>query len=231
MNTSVLASQETASAALQEGQVGPPDPAIAIARALIDRYTAFEEAFDRLGAQEAELERLIGQARFAVYGVDVPSDATFSPRFTDGVVKPYEYNGTLAPVYTTLYGLLDHYYSYGGQPDWTLPERWQHPPADLDLGTPLDFISTSDTIGGNSGSPAVTPELEIVGLNFDRNIEGLSRDYIYLPDQGRNIMVDMRSVKETLDKVYDADRIVLELTSGTMAETEAEADAIQLGSR
>ena len=122
---------------------------------------------------------------------------------------------------------MDHFYSYSGHPDWTLPAKWQNPPSDLRLGTPLNFVSTSDTIGGNSGSPAVTRNLEIVGLNFDRNIEGLSRDYIYLPDRGRNIMVDMRAVKETLDKIYDADRIVLELTTGTMAETEEAADAIQ----
>ncbi len=141
-------------------------------------------------------------------------------------MKGYAYNGTLAPPYTTMYGLMDHFYSYGGHPDWTLPDKWKNPPQDLNLETPLNFVSTSDTIGGNSGSPAVTRDLEIVGLNFDRNIEGLSRDYIYLPERGRNIMVDMRAVREALDKVYDADRIVLELTTGTMAETEEEADRI-----
>lgn len=227
MSSSVLESMESASAALETGTLSLNDPAVAVANAFFDRYSNYGEEFSRLQAREQELQSRVGQARFAVYGVSVPSDATFSPRFTDGVVKSYEYNGTLAPPYTTLFGLMDHYYSYGGHPDWSLPERWQNPPADLNLGTPLNFISTSDTIGGNSGSPAVTRNLEIVGLNFDRNIEGLSRDYIYLSDRGRNIMVDMRSVRETLDKIYDADRIVLELTTGTMAETEEAADEIQ----
>ncbi len=227
LSLSVLATRESASAALDAGTLSLNDPGVAVANAFFDRYSDYVEGFSRLQARERELQSQVGRARFAVYGVSVPSDATFSPRFTDGVVKSYEYNGTLAPPYTTLFGLMDHYYSYGGQPDWSLPERWQNPPSDLNLGTPLNFISTSDTIGGNSGSPAVTPDLELVGLNFDRNIEGLSRDYIYLPDRGRNIMVDMRSVRETLDKIYDADRIVLELTTGTMAETEAAADAIQ----
>jgi hypothetical protein len=127
------------------------------------------------------------------------------------VVMPYEYNGTKAPVYTTFFGLYDHFFSYGRDSDWNLPDRWATPHPELNLNTPLNFISTADTYGGNSGSPAVNPELEIVGLNFDRNIEGLSRDFILLPERGRNIMVDVRAIREALDKVYDADRIVQEV--------------------
>jgi hypothetical protein len=97
-------------------------------------------------------------------------------------------------------------------------------PRGLDLSTPLNFTSTADTYGGNSGSPAVTRDLAIVGLNFDRNIEGLSRDFIYLPEQGRNVMVDVRAIREALDTVYDADRIVLEILTGEMVASEAEAD-------
>jgi hypothetical protein len=155
----------------------------------------------------------------------VPPDASSSPRITDGVVKPYEYNGTLAPTHTTFYGVYDRYYGHLGNPDWALPKRWVPVPAGLDLATPLNFISTADTYGGNSGSPAVTKELALVGLNFDRNIEGLSRDFIYLPERGRNIMVDVRAIREALDKVYGAHRIVLEVTTGKAVPTEAEADA------
>jgi len=155
----------------------------------------------------------------------VPPDASRSPRITDGVVLPYEYNGTKAPVYTTFFGLYDHFHSYGTTSDWSLPDRWLPPHPELDLGTPLNFISTADTYGGNSGSPAVTPGLAIVGLNFDRNIQGLSRDFIYLPERGRNIMVDVRAIKEALDTVYDADRIVQEILTHKLFRTEAEADA------
>ncbi len=109
--------------------------------------------------------------------------------------------------------------------DWALPERWSEPPAGLDLSTPLNFVSTADTYGGNSGSPAVTPDQALVGLNFDRNIQGLSRDFIYLPERGRNVMVDVRAIRAALDEVYDADRIVEELQTGRLFETEAEADA------
>jgi hypothetical protein len=99
-------------------------------------------------------------------------------------------------------------------------------PAELRLATPLNFISTADTYGGNSGSPAVRPDLSIVGLNFDRNIEGLSRDFIYLPERGRNMMVDVRAIREALDHVYDLDRIVLEVRTGRAVATESQADAV-----
>ncbi|MCK5653184.1 MAG: S46 family peptidase, partial [Gemmatimonadetes bacterium] len=164
--------------------------------------------------------------RFQVYGTDVPPDGSSSPRITDGVVKGYEYNGTLAPPYTTFFGLYDHYYSYGSESDWHLVERFLPPPPGLDMNTPLNFVSTADTYGGNSGSPAVTPDFKIVGLNFDRNIEGLSRDFIYLPEQGRNIMVDVRAIIEAMDDVYDGDRVVAELITGRLFRSEADADAL-----
>jgi len=226
---SLLASAEATARAVDDGTLSMDDPAIRLAAAIATPLADFSSAMAGLQGRLGPLEAGIGRARYAVYGNSVPPDATFSPRFTDGVVKGYEYNGTLAPWHTTLFGMYDRYYAFGDNPDWSLPERWKGPPEGLDLATPLNFCSTSDTIGGNSGSPAVTRDLELVGLNFDRNIEGLVRDYLYIPERGRNIMVDMRSVKATLDTVYDVDRVVLELTTGTLAETEAEADAIQAG--
>jgi hypothetical protein len=225
LSRSALATRASTARALEDGRLSPDDPAIRLAQALTPLYAEFANRFNALENREVELAAELGRARFAVYGTDVPPDASRSPRITDGVVRPYEYNGTLAPVYTTFFGLFDHYYSYGRDSEWNLPDRWLPPPEDLDLGTPLNFISTADTYGGNSGSPAVTPELAIVGLNFDRNIEGLSRDFIYLPDRGRNIMVDVRAIREAMDKVYDADRIVQEFLTHRLFRTEAEADA------
>lgn len=222
---SVLATRETTAEALAGGGIPEDDPALVLARAMIPAYLRLQQTYGPLVSQERELAAELGRARFAVYGSDVPPDASRSPRITDGVVKPYEYNGTLAPVYTTFFGLYDHFFSYGRDTDWNLPDRWVPPNPDLDLRTPLNFISTADTYGGNSGSPAVTPDLEIVGLNFDRNIEGLSRDFIYLPERGRNIMVDVRAIREALDKVYDADRIVQEFITHQLFRSEAEADA------
>ncbi len=211
---SVLSTQARTEAALNAGGIPDDDPAITLSRALHPRVTAYEDAAREVSEREAELAADLGRVRFEVYGTDVAPDATFSPRITDGVVKSYEYNGTLAPTHTTFYGVYDRYYGHEGNVEWQLPKRWVPAPEGLDLSTPLNFISTADTYGGNSGSPAVTKNLELVGLNFDRNIEGLSRDFIYLPERGRNIMVDVRAIKEALAKVYHADRIVEEITAG-----------------
>ncbi len=222
---SALATADRLGAAVADDAMDSSDPALRLAAAVAPHYAEFAGGFGRLVAEERELASEFGRARFAVYGRSIPPDGTRSPRIADGVVLGYEYNGTKAPPYTTFYGLYDRYHAHGGATDWELPERWRTPPPGLDLSTPLNFVSTADTYGGNSGSPAVTRELALVGLNFDRNIDGLSRDYIYLPERGRNIMVDVRAVHAALEHVYDADRIVQELMTGRLYRTEEEADS------
>ncbi len=224
---STLAEAGLTAAAVNAGRLEASDPAIQIAGRMAPLYTEYLREFGALSRRERELAAELGRARFEVYGSELAPDATFSPRITDGVVKPYSYNGTVAPPFTTFFGLYNRYYAHEGAFDWALPEQWQTPPEGLDLGTPLNFVSTADTYGGNSGSPAVTPDLKLVGLNFDRNMEGLSRDYIYLPERGRNVMVDVRAIRAVLENVYEADRIVAEITTGRFYRTEAEADAAQ----
>jgi hypothetical protein len=221
---SVLEDSARTAEAVASGSLTMGDPAVRLAAAFMPVLGEFRGTSGPLNREEDRLESGLGRVRFEVYGRTIPPDGTFSPRIADGVVQGYEYNGTLAPPYTTFYGLYDRYRSHGPGSEWDLPERWQTPPEGLDLATPLNFCSTTDSYGGNSGSPAVTPELELVGLNFDRNIEGLSRDFIYLPERGRNVMVDVRAIRAALDVVYDADRIVRELETGVLFRTEAEAD-------
>jgi len=211
---SVLADQASARAALDGDGIPADDPLLVLAEHLHERAQGWRRAERALARREALLDAELGRARFAVYGTEVAPDATFSPRITDGVVRGYAYNGTLAPPHTTLYGIYDRHFSHGGAVDWQLPDRWLPAPEGLDLATPLNFVSTADTYGGNSGSPAVTPGLALVGLNFDRNIEGLSRDFIYLPEEGRNVMVDVRAIRASLETVYGADRIVREILAG-----------------
>lgn len=230
LRASALASQADVAAALEGGGVPADDPLVRFAGALLPRLVAHQQAASPLDGREQELDATLGRLRFDVYGTRIAPDATSSPRITDGVVRGYDYNGTRAPTHTTMYGIYDRYWSHLGSSDeWRLPDRWLPVPEGLDLSTKLNFVSTTDSYGGNSGSPALTRDLEIVGLNFDRNIEGLSRDFIYLPEQGRNVMVDVRAIRHTLDVVYDADRIVLEIDTGTMAASEEEADRIREG--
>ena len=225
LSQSAFATAAGTARALEQNAVPRTDPALAIMSAaapLLDDLSARQR---QIAVQESDLAAQLGRARFEVYGTAVPPDGSGSPRIADGVVKSYDYNGTLAPPYTTFYGVYDRYYAHGPDSDWNLPARWLPPPPALDLKTPLNFISTADTYGGNSGSPAVTKDLELVGLNFDRNIEGLSRNFIFLPERGRNIMVDVRAIKEALDDVYDADRIVQELVNHRVYASESAADA------
>lgn len=226
LSASVLADSGATAAAVAAGALGAADPALRLAAVLAPRLTAFTREAERIAAAERELASRLGRARFALYGRDIPPDATGSPRVTDGVVRSYEAGGTTVPPHTTFYGMYDRYRSHGAGTSWDLPRRWRTPPAGLDLGTPLNFVSTADTYGGNSGSPAIRPDLSLVGFNFDRNMEGLSRDFIYLPERGRNIMVDARAILAALDHAYDLDRIVQELVTGRVFATEAEADAV-----
>jgi Peptidase S46 len=223
--TSVLGDSARLATALARGPLPAADAGVALARLV--EMASREVARDTRPVleQEEELEAELGRARYAVYGTTVAPDASSSPRITDGRVLPYEYNGTLAPVYTTFYGMYELNTAHGQDSEWALPTRWAHPPAGLDLATPLNFISTADSYGGNSGSPAFTRDLALVGLNFDRNIEGLPRAFIYLPEQGRNVMVDVRAIEAALDQVYDLDRIAQEVRTGRLFATEQEADA------
>ena len=220
LNTSALADSAKADQALSAG-LSTDDPALKLLTALLPAIRAFSRDFSALSTEERELSSDLGRAHFAVYGRNVPPDGTFSPRIADGVVQGYAYNGTLAPPFTTFYGMYDRFRANGPGSEWDLPYRWRTPPAGLDLGTPLDFVSTADTYGGNSGSPVVTRDLRIVGLNFDRNIDALVRDYVYLPERGRNVMVDVRAIQAALANVYGARRIVTELTTGQLGESGA----------
>jgi hypothetical protein len=226
---SALADSAGTAEALENGSLTTADPALEVIGAIFERLRAYQMAFQGFGQQEATVAEQLGRARFDVYGTTIPPDATFSLRIADGVVKGYDYNGTEAPIYTTFYGLYDRYNSFGPGSDWGLPARWLSPPQTFDLATPLDFVLTADVIGGNSGSPVINEDLEVVGLVFDGNIESLPGDYIYDPKVNRTVAVDVRGILEALDDIYDADRIVLELTTGQLFETEAAADAAMSG--
>ncbi len=227
VTTSGLATQAQLTALVDAGTLDESDPALALVAGFIEPYQAYQSAFAGLGAQQGEIASKIGRARYAVYQNDIPPDATFSLRIADGIVQGYPYNGTYASPFTSFYGLYDHYHSYGSDSAWDLPERWQTPPDDLDLSVPVNFVSTNDIIGGNSGSPIVNQDLELVGLIFDGNIESLSGNYIYLPDRARSISVDSRGMLEALDAVYEAGRIVEELANDVLITDDAAVGAGQ----
>jgi hypothetical protein len=223
---SVLGDSTRLAGALASG-LPAADPGVALARLFESAYRETVSVTRPVADAEERLAADLGRARFAVYGTAVAPDASSSPRITDGRVLPYEYNGTIAPVYTTFYGMYELNVAHGQDSEWALPPRWITPPQGLDLATPLNFVSTADSYGGNSGSPAFTRDLALVGLNFDRNIQGMSRAFIYLPEQGRNVMVDTRAIEAALDHVYDLDRIAREVRTGRLFATEQDADRVR----
>lgn len=165
------------------------------------------------------LNQELGDAIYKVYGDRIPPDATLTLRLSDGVIKGYEYNGTLAPPKTTYYGMYDRYYSFGEEKyPWGLPELWQTVPDDLDLETPLNFASTLDIVGGNSGSSIVNKNAEVIGLVFDGNMESLPGDYLYMPENNRAVAVDAKGLIEALKHVYKTERLVEELLNGKLSE-------------
>lgn len=162
--------------------------------------------------------QLLGEALYAVYGDSIPPDATFSLRLADGVVKGYDYNGTRAPYKTTFYGLLDRYYSFDKKFPFNLPGYWKNPPAEFDLSTPLDFVCTNDIVGGNSGSPVINSDAEIVGLAFDGNIESLPNNYIYTTEANRTVAVSALGMIKAINDLYKAERLSEEILNGHIVE-------------
>ena len=156
----------------------------------------------------------IAKARFRVYGTGVYPDATFTLRLSYGAVEGYRANGTVQQPFTTFAGLFDRAWGHGPEAEggaWALPARWLERRNRLELSTPLNFVHSVDTIGGNSGSPVVDAKGRLVGLLHDGNIEGLAGNYYYDAAVNRSISLDARAILEALDKVYEAPALVDEL--------------------
>lgn len=155
----------------------------------------------------------IAQARFAVYGKNMPPDANSQLRLCYGVIKGYEEDTTLVPYKTTFFGLYDRALSFGEKEPFQLPDSIRNARTKIELSTPLNFVYTADTIGGNSGSPVINRRGEVVGLNFDSNNQKLSNRYWYIDENegSRAVGVHSAGIIEALRKVYGADALVSEL--------------------
>ncbi|MBP6004021.1 MAG: S46 family peptidase [Pyrinomonadaceae bacterium] len=155
----------------------------------------------------------IAQARFAVYGKTMPPDANSQLRIEYGKVHGYEEDTTLVPYKTTFFGLYDRMLSFDSKSPFELPSSLISRRDKIDLSTPLNFVYSADTIGGNSGSPVINRAGEIVGLNFDSNNQKLSNRYWYIDENegSRAVGVHSAGILEALKKVYDAPELVNEL--------------------
>ena len=191
------------------------DPMIKLALAVDAESRALRKAReDEVEGVEAANYGLIAKALFEEKGDTVYPDATFTLRLAFGTVKGYEVDGKAVPPYTTIEGAFEHEAAHDAKAPYALPRSWHEAKAagSLKLDTPMNFVSTADIIGGNSGSPVVNRANEVVGLIFDGNIQSLVLDFGYDDAVARAVSVDSRAIVEALRSVYRADELARELT-------------------
>jgi hypothetical protein len=186
--------------------------------ALIRFFRAIEPEYRRLREQRDELDELnrqayaeINEAKVAVEGTSGYPDATFSLRLAFGLVKGYEEGGEQIPPWTTMGGAFEHEEVHETKEPWQLPESWHKAKKKIDGSTPLNFVSTADIIGGNSGSPVINKEGELVGLIFDSNLQGLTASYFYDDMVSRALSVHSSAIREALANVYGATELAKQL--------------------
>jgi len=170
-----------------------------------------KKVHDEIDSALTPVEEKLGRARFLAYGRDAYPDATFTLRLSYGTVKGYPMNGTIAPPVTTFYGLYDRSASFSNKAPFDLAKHFVDGQTKLNLATPLDFVSTGDIIGGNSGSPVVDRDGSLVGLIFDGNIESLAGDFVYEGERNRAVAVHSAGMMEALRKLYGAGALADEL--------------------
>jgi hypothetical protein len=209
----------------QKAMESSKDPLIVLARRLNPIALKVQERATRLQDVISANAEKVGQAIFAAYGRTLPPDATFSLRISDGIVKSYPNNGTITPYKTTYYGLFGRSAAFDDKPPFQLPERWKAHRAALDMSQPLNFVSTNDIIGGNSGSPVINRNAEVVGLIFDGNIQQLPNRFLYTGEQARAVSVHSEGIIEALRRVYEVDRIANELEG--VAQTQVRRVPLQ----
>jgi hypothetical protein len=154
----------------------------------------------------------IAKAKFAVEGTNTYPDATFTLRLAFGTVKGYEEGGKHIPFETHFTGLYERAKEHNDHFPFNLPPRWVERKDRLNVQTPFNFVCTADIIGGNSGSPVINKDGEVVGLIFDGNIQSLVLDFIYTEKQARAVAVHSAGIIEALRKVYDAGPLADEMT-------------------
>ncbi len=191
------------------------DPFIQFTLLKKERLEEADKIIEEIRDTEEVYTNMLGQVLFKIYGTSIPPDANRSLRINDGILSGFEYNGTVAPEFTTFYGLYDRYYSKDGAYPWDLHEKWFEHEDDLDKSVKFNFVSTNDIIGGNSGSAVINKNAEVVGLAFDGNIQSIIGNFIYLPHNNRMVAVTSQGMIEAIEKIYKANKLADELRNGS----------------
>jgi hypothetical protein len=187
------------------------DPMVKLVLAIDEEARALRKIIEAQDEIKRQAYGEIATAKFALEGASTYPDATFTLRLAFGQAKGYEENGQQIPFQTVFRGLYERAKEHNNQAPFDLPPRWAERKDKLDLQTPFNFVTTADIIGGNSGSPTINKNGEVVGLIFDGNIHSLVLDFAYTDVKARALSVHTRAITEALRKVYDAPELVKEL--------------------
>jgi hypothetical protein len=189
------------------------DPLVVLARRMDARYRDILQRWQQIGADQTVQEQRLAEALFGVFGTQLPPDATFTLRITDGVVQGYPYNGTMAPPFTSIFGLYERAHNFRDEMPWMLPRPFAERRAAVNMATYYNFVTTNDITGGNSGSPMIDRAGRVVGIAFDGNIEQLPNEFLFSTEAGRTVGVHSAGILEALRNVYRTDALLRELTA------------------
>jgi V8-like Glu-specific endopeptidase len=189
-----------------------PDPAVRLALLLDSTNVALMPQYQALLTEERVQNERLARALFAVYGTRLPPDATSTLRISDGVVRGYAYNSTIAPYKSVFHGMFARAAEFNNAPPFHLPPTFAARKSFIDMTAPVDFVSTNDITGGNSGSPLIDRQARVVGLAFDGNVEQLPNEYVFRTETGgRTVAVHSAGILEALRSIYQAQALLDEL--------------------
>jgi hypothetical protein len=195
----------------ETGKLPDGDPLLEFAKAIDPEARAYRKKAEAEGEPVTQAHTALAKARFAMDGANTYPDATFTLRLAFGTVTGYKEAGKNVPAFTTFSGLYERAAEQKNRPPFDLPQKWEQKKSSIDPKTPFNFVSTADIIGGNSGSPVVNKNGEVVGLIFDGNIQSLVLDFCFDQEQARAVSVDSRAIVAALRQVYDAADIADEI--------------------
>jgi hypothetical protein len=189
------------------------DPLIAWVRGLDPHWREMRAWYDdAIQGVEAHEGGHIARARFDLDGRSAYADATGTLRLSIGRVAGYEQLTSRVPWKTNFGMMFARSDAFDGKPPFDVPARVAAARGRIDPATPLNFVTTNDIIGGNSGSPVFTRDLQYVGIVFDGNVQAFIWDYAFDEVQARCVNVHSAGILEALVRIYDMPWLAQELT-------------------